>query len=48
MDINDWLAAAIADAKHRGLDDLVPILESLAGSTRLLREAPWEQDAREH
>lgn len=46
MDINEWLAAAIADAKRRGLDELVPILESLAAATRRLRDAPWEQDAR--
>lgn len=47
MDINEWLEAAKADAKRRGLDDLAPILESLAAATRLLRAAPWNQDARE-
>jgi hypothetical protein len=46
MDVNDWLAASIADAKKRGLDELVAILESLAAATRLLRAAPWDQDAR--
>ncbi|MGE5813143.1 MAG: hypothetical protein ACM36C_01530 [Acidobacteriota bacterium] len=46
MNLNDWLAASIADAKKRGLDELVPILESLAAATRILREAPWDQDAR--
>jgi len=45
MDVNDWLAASIADARRRGLEELVAVLESLAASTRLLREAPWEQDA---
>lgn len=46
MNLNDWLAASIADAKKRGLDELVPILESLAAATRILRETPWDQDAR--
>jgi len=48
MDVDHWLEAAIADARRRGLDELVPILESLAAATRLLRAAPWNQDAREH
>ena len=47
MSVNEWLEAAKADAKRRGLEDLVPILESLAAATRLLRAAPWNQDARE-
>ncbi len=47
MDINEWLEAAKADAKRRGLEDLLPILESLAAATRALRAAPWNQDARE-
>lgn len=46
MDVDDWLAASIADAKRRSLEELVPVLESLAVATRALREAPWEQDAR--
>lgn len=46
MNIDEWLAAAVADARRRGLEELVPILESLAASTRVLRTAPWEQDAR--
>jgi hypothetical protein len=47
MDIDSWLEAAKADAKRRGLDDLLPILDSLAASTRLLRTAPWNEDASE-
>jgi hypothetical protein len=47
MTVDHWLEASVADAKRRGLDDLVPILESLAAATRLLRAAPWNQDARE-
>jgi hypothetical protein len=46
MDVNDWLVAAIADAKRRGLEELIPVLESLAAATRALRAAPWDQDAR--
>ena len=39
MDINDWLAAACADADRRGLSELKPLLESLARSTTALRAA---------
>jgi hypothetical protein len=45
MDVNAWLELAKADAKRRGLDDLLPVLESLAAATRLLRSAPWNQHA---
>ena len=48
MDVNHWLEASIADARRRGLDELVPILEGLAAATRLLRAAPWNQDARDN
>jgi hypothetical protein len=46
MNIDKWLEAAVEDAMRRGLNELVPILESLAASTRLLRNAAWNQDAR--
>ena len=39
MTVDSWLAAAIADAEQRGLPALKPILETLARSTRALREA---------
>ena len=42
MTIDEWLAAARTDAGRRGLADLEPLLESLAESTRALREAGWE------
>lgn len=45
MDVEAWLEAAKADARRRGLDELIPILESLAAATRRLREAPWNVDA---
>ena len=34
-----WLAAAIADAERRGLDELKPMLEALARSLVNLRAA---------
>jgi len=43
MTVEEWLAAARADAERRGLADLPPLLESLAESTRALRLAAWER-----
>ena len=37
MTIAQWLTAARADAERRGLPDLVPLLESLAGALIALR-----------
>ena len=45
MTIEDWLAAACADADRRGLGDLKPLLVSLADATRALREAGWDAPA---
>jgi len=42
MTIEDWLAAACADAERRGLADLKPLLASLADATRALRADRWE------
>lgn len=39
MDIDAWLAAAVSDARRRGLEPLIPFLETLARSTRALRAA---------
>jgi hypothetical protein len=39
MTVDAWLAAALADADRRGLPELKPLLEGLARSTRVLREA---------
>ena len=39
MHIDEWLKAARADAEKRGLPELKPLLESLARSTKQLREA---------
>jgi hypothetical protein len=39
MSLEEWLKLAIADAERRGLPELKPILEGLAGAARSLREA---------
>jgi hypothetical protein len=44
--VDAWLSAVIADAERRGLAGLKPLLESLARSTRALREADFNADAR--
>lgn len=38
-DVSAWLAAAIADARARGLPELEPLLEALARSLHSLRDA---------
>ena len=47
MTIDDWLASACADADRRGLADLKPLLVTLAGATRALREAGWDAATRQ-
>ena len=37
MEIDAWVAAAIADAERRGLPELRPLIEALAQATRALR-----------
>ena len=37
--VDAWLARATADAASRGLEQLKPLLESLARSLRALRDA---------
>jgi len=46
MTIDAWLQAALADADKRGLPELKPILEALGRSTRALRAADFNGDAR--
>ena len=46
MRIEDWLAAAKADAIKRKMPELVPLLEGLAASTAALRKA--DADDREN
>jgi len=44
-DLERWLAAAVADARQRGLPELTPLLEGLAQATRALRTADWNDRA---
>jgi hypothetical protein len=39
MDLDAWLNAARLDAERRGLPELKPLLETLAGATGRLRSA---------
>jgi hypothetical protein len=39
MTVDAWLTSAAEDARRRGLEGLVPLLETLARSTRALRAA---------
>lgn len=39
----EWLAQAIADARARGRDDAVPVLEGFARSMQVLRSADWNE-----
>ena len=45
MTVDDWLAAACADADRRGLPDLKPLLASLADATRMLRDGGWDGES---
>ena len=45
MTIAEWLEMAAADAKRRGLPELIPALEGLAQATERLRAADWNDDA---
>jgi len=45
MTLERWLAAAVADAQHRDLAALVPLLEGLATSLGALRRADFADDA---
>jgi aspartyl-tRNA(Asn)/glutamyl-tRNA(Gln) amidotransferase subunit A len=43
--IDDWLRSASADVERRGLREVRPLLESLAGALGRLRVADWEMAA---
>lgn len=45
MTVETWLAWACEDARRRGLEALVPLLEGLAPATRALRAADWNDAA---
>ena len=48
MRVNAWLESACDDADRRGLPELKPLLEALARSTRVLRDADKTVTAAEH
>jgi len=39
-----WLAASVADARARGIDGAVPVLESFARLMQVLRDGDWNDD----
>ena len=39
MTVDPWLESACADAEHRGMPELKPLLESLARALQALRDA---------
>jgi len=45
MTIERWLASSTADARNRGLDALVPLLEGLAQALTALRNADFNRVA---
>lgn len=45
MTIEQWLEMSVADARARGLDGTVPVLEALARAMHVLRDAPWNEEA---
>ena len=45
MTIEAWLEASTADAKKRGLPDVVPLIEALAAAARTVRAADFKDDA---
>jgi hypothetical protein len=46
VNVDAWLAAALADAERRGLPELKTILDALAQATRALRAAGFGGTAR--
>jgi hypothetical protein len=40
-----WLAVAVADARARGVEGAVPVLEGFARLMQVLRDADWNDDA---
>jgi hypothetical protein len=45
MNLENWLKAAIADARARGLAELEPLLQALARASQALRAADFNDDA---
>ena len=47
MRVSDWLELARKDIETKNRPDLAPLLESLAHAMRVLRDADWNEDARD-
>ena len=47
MTIDVWLKSAIADAERRNLPQLKTLLQGLAAATQALRQADFDDDARQ-
>jgi hypothetical protein len=45
MTIEQWLDISVDDAKARGLEGTVPVLQALARAMHVLRDAPWNEEA---
>jgi hypothetical protein len=43
--IDRWLAAAVTDARARGIEGAVPVLEGFARAMQVLRNADWNDSA---
>jgi hypothetical protein len=48
MTIDEWRTWALADAERRGLTELKPLLEMLAGAIEALRTADFNDSADGH
>jgi hypothetical protein len=42
---HDWLTLARTDARERGLETTVTVLEAFARAMQVLRDAPWNERA---
>lgn len=47
MTVSDWLELTRKDIETKRRPDLAPLLESLAQAMRVLRDADWNEDARD-
>jgi len=45
MTLENWLKAAVADVRQRGLPELEPLLEALGRASASLRAADFNDDA---
>lgn len=48
MNVDSWLESAVADARQRSRDDVVAVLDVLAGAIATLRGAAWNRPIEDH